>query len=338
MMRTTSANLSVFCLISIVMASVAGQPCRSFRVAKVKSIFAIAPSPVGSNVLFYGSEEESEGEIITGHLFRLRLDRADGAMNLKAPDASNPSPPVWRPDGDTAYFGTDDGIYQVSANGDAPPELLWKGSPSGLAISPDGVFLSFWHVEKGTDTLVVYDLKKKSEAHTWQLPDRFEGDKSSWDVVFERDGRALYARTYDQPSDTPLRRFDLETGKIAIVSSNCYAAAAGKDGVYFIEALGEARSLHKITSDHHPTLVAGSFAYDSLNSDGNQRWLISQDYRTRKMVLLDSETDAIKPIGKHEAGTILPDGKLLLVNGAEIVVSDSSCRTDKQTAGRTSRD
>jgi len=64
-----------------------------------------------------------------------------------------------------------------------PPELLWKGPSEGLAISPDGLLLAFWRVEKGADTLVLYDLKKKSEARTWRLPDRFESDKSGWDLA-----------------------------------------------------------------------------------------------------------------------------------------------------------
>ena len=327
MTTTRSVNLSVFCLILIVAAGAAGQQCKSVHVANAKSIFAIAPSPVGNNVLFYGSAEEAEGEIVTGNLFRLRLDGTEGnAVQLKAPDASNPPAPVWQPDGNSAYFETDEGIYQLSSAGEASPELLWKGPSDGLAISPDGILLAFWRVEKGTDILVLYDLKKKSEGRTWRVPDRFESDKSGWDMAFAHDGRALYARTYDQASSTPLKRFDLDSGNVTIVSPNSYAVAEGKDGVYFIAASGEARSLHKIVGGIRSSLVARDFGYDSLSSSGNQRWLVSQDYRTKEMALLDTETDVIKPIGKHESASVLSDGKLLFVKGAEITVSDSSCK------------
>jgi hypothetical protein len=312
-------------------ASVAGQQCGNVHVANVKSIFAIAPSPVTSNVLFYGSAEEAEGEIVTGKLFKLRLDSGEGdVVQLKAPDASNPPAPVWQPDGSSAYFETDQGIYQVSSAG-GPPEMLRKGPSDGLAISPDGGLLAFWRVGKGADTLVLYDLKKNSEARTWRVLDRFESDKSGWDLAFAHDGHALYACTYDQTSSTPLKRFDVSSGNVTVASPNSYAVAEGEEAVYFIAVSGIARSLHKIAAGARSSLVAKEFGYDSLTRSGNSRWLVSQDYRTKEMAVLDTQTDAIKPIGKHESAAVLSDGKLLLVKGAEITVGDSSCRADAHT-------
>jgi hypothetical protein len=311
----------------IVAAGAAGQQCKSVHIANVKSIFAMASSPVGSNVLFYGSEEEAEGEIVTGNLFRLRLDATSGVERVKSPDASNPPIPVWQPDGSSAYFETDGGIYQLSSAGDTP-ELIWKGPVEGLAISHDGFLLAFWRIEKDTDTLVLFDLKKKSEARTWRIPDRFEGDKSGWDIAFAHDGRALYARTYDQTSNTPLKRFDVGSGNVTVVSPNSYAAAEGKEAVYFIGVSGDARSLYKITAGVSSTLVAKEFGYDSLASSGNPRWLVSQDYRTKQMAVLDTQSDAMKTIGKLESAIVLADGKLLWAKGAELTVGDSTCKTD----------
>jgi len=326
---TKSVSLAVIC-VCLMTASVAGQQCRNVHVAHLKSIFAIAPSPVPSNVLFYGSAEEAEGEIVTGNIFKLRLDSGEGdVVQLKAPGASNPPVPVWQPDGSSAYFETDKGIYQVSSAG-GPPEMLWKGPSDGLAISPDGLWLAFWRVEKGTDTLVLYDLKKKSEARTWRVPDLFESDKGGWDMAFAHDGRALYARTYDQTSSTPLKRLDIGSGNLTVVSPNSYAVAEGTGAVYFIAVSGTDRSLHKVVDGAHSSLVAKSFGYDSLVGSGKSRWLVSQDYRTKEMAVLDTQTDAIKPIGKHESATVLSDGKLLLVKGAEITVGDPSCRADEQ--------
>jgi len=325
-----SVSLAVLC-VCLTAASVAGQQCRNVHVANVKSIFAISPSPVTSNVLFYGSAEEAEGEIVTGNLFKLRLDSgADDVVQLKAPDASNPPAPVWQADGSSAYFETDQGIYQVSSSG-GPAEMLWKGPSDGLAISRDGLRLAFWRVERGTDTLVLYDLKKKSEARTWRVPDLFESDKAGWDVAFAHDGRALYARTYDQTSSTPLKRFDVSSGKLTVVSPNSYAVAEGTGAVYFIAVSGTERSLHKIVDGVHSSLVAKNFGYDSLVRSGIARWLVSQDYRTKEMAVIDTQTDAIKPIGKHESAAVLSHGELLLVKGAEITVGDSSCRGGSPT-------
>ena len=327
MTTTRGMGLTALCVGVLLATGVMAQQCRSVHVADVKSIFAIAPSPVGAKVLFYGSAEEAEGEIVTGSVFRLRLDGAESkALRLKAPDASNPSAPVWQRDGSSAYFETDQGIYQLSSDGEAEP--LWKGPSTGLAISPDGLFLAFWRVGKGTDTLVLYDLKKKSETHTWPVPDRFESDKAGWDVAFAHDGHALYARTYDEPSSAQLKRFDISSGKVTLVNPDVYAVAEGKEAVYFIAVSGTARSLHKITAGVRSSVVAKEFVYDSLSGSGNSRWLVSQDYRTREMAVLDTETDAIKAIGKHESAAMLSDGKLLRVKGSEITIGDPSCKAD----------
>jgi len=319
-------SLIVLCVCLLLAYRVAGQQCKNVRVANIKSIFAIAPSPAASNVLFYGSAEKAEGEIVTGSLFRLRLAGGEiGVMQLKAPDASNPPTPVWKPDGSSAYFETDQGIYQLSSVAGSP-ELLWKGASAGLAISPDGLLLAFWRIDKGADTLVLYDLNKKSEVRSWSVPDRFESDKSGWDIAFAPGGHALYARTYDQTSSTPLKLFDIGSGNVTVMNPSSYAVAGGNKALYFIAASGTARSLYKITADARSSVVAKEFGYDSLTGSGKPRWLVSQDHRTKEMAVLDTETDAIKPIGKHEFATMLSDGTLLRVRGAEITIGDSTCR------------
>jgi hypothetical protein len=282
---------------------------------------------MGATVLFYGSAEEAEGELVTGTLFRLRLDGAENKIvQMKAPDASNPPAPVWQADGSSAYFETDKGIYRLSSAGGSP-ELVWKGLAEGITISSDGFLLAFWRVDKTADNLVLYDLRRRSEVRTWRVPDRFESDKSGWDLAFAHDGNALYARTYDEASTSPLKRFDSSSGKVGIVNPNCYAVAEGKKAVYFISVSGTARSLHKIAAEMgRPILVSKNFGYDTLSRGGNPRWLVSQDYRTKQTVVLDTEIDTVKPIGKCESAAVLSDGKVIVVSGPEITVGDASCR------------
>jgi hypothetical protein len=320
-------------------ANAAGQQCSNVHVANVKSIFAIAPSPVGRNVLFYASAEEAEGELVSGNLFRLRLNGADSSVaKLEAPNASNPSSPVWNLDGSAAYFETDQGIYQLSLAGGLP-KLLLKGASAGIAISPDGLLLAFWRVGQGADSLIVYDLSKHSEVRTWKVQDRFDSDKSGWDLAFAPDNYTLYARTYDETSSTPLKRFDLASGKVEIVSPDCYAVAEGKGAVYFIAVSDAAKSLRKIVdATGRSSLVAKDFGYDSLSTGGSPRWVVSRDYRTSETVILDTETDAIKSIGKHESATVLSDGRLLVVSGPDITVGDTSCKTREHAQSLDRRD
>ncbi len=325
---TTIKHLCLTALCACLMAAVstAGEQCSNLHVANVKSIFAIAPSPMGKNVLLYGSPEKAEGELVTGSLFRIRLGGANtNIVKIKSPIASNPPSPVWKPDGSVAYFETDQGIYQLKL-AFGSPELLWKGQSVGIAISPNGLLLAFWHVEQGADTLIVYDLGRHSETRTWKVPDRFESDKSGWDLAFTPDSRAIYARTYDDADSTPLKRFDIVSGKVEIVNPDCYAVAEGKGAVYFIAVSGATRSLHKIVGlTSRSSLVAKNFSYDSLSLGGGLRWLISQENRTSETAILDTETDAIKPIGKRELASVLSDGRLLVVDGPHVTVGDVSC-------------
>lgn len=317
-------------LVCLTGAGVSGQRCKNVKVTNVKSIFAIAPSPAGAIVLFYGSAEEAEGEIVAGKPFMLRLGQIgnDMAKELTTPEASNPPLPVWQPDGSSVYFETDDGIYQLRSSTDESPKLLWKGPSEGMAISSDGLFLAFWRVGKGTDTLILYDLKKNSEVRSWPIPDRFESDKSGWDIAFAHNGQALYARTYDETRNSPLKRFEITSGKVSIVSSDCYAIVAGKDSTYFIAVSGEVRTLQKVTASGRPSLVAKDFTYDSLSIGGNPRWLVSQNYRTKEAVLFDTEEGAIKSIGKCDSAAVMSDGKILEVHGSEITVGDASCKPE----------
>ncbi len=303
-----------------------GKPCTTTSLPETKSIFSISPSPEGKDILLYGSREEAEGEIVTGRLFHLHLGgKEEKISRLQVPEASNPPPPVWQADASTAYFQTDQGIYKL----DLPSglaELMLDGPSEGLTISSDGLLLAFWRVGKGSDTLVLYDLKKKAETRTWRIPDRFESEKSGWDLAFAHDGHILYARTYDQAGTTPLRAFNTSNGKVAIVHTNCYAAAEAGNAVYFIGVSGAERSLRKIAGTRNlSSVVAKNFEYDSLSRGGSLRWLVSQNYRTKEVVILDSHTDAIRKIGKHESAAALSDGTLLLIRGNEITINGPSC-------------
>lgn len=321
--RRIGTTIVCFCL--AMTGSIVGQQCRTFQAAQLKSIFAMSASPTGRHVLFYASDETAEGELVTGNIFDLKLDgTTSGATQLHAPSATNPPSAVWKRDGSTAYFDTDKGIYQVSL-AEGVPKLIWSGHSAGLAIAPNGHLLAFWRVSAGIDTLTLYDLDRQSEVHRWHVSDAFESDKSGWDLAFAPDSRSLYARTYDENNRTPLKRFDLITGKVHIESLDCYAVAEGKGANYYIANSNGARSLHKLGADNHDVVVAKVFDYDSLEYGGNLRWIVSQDFRSNETALLDTTTDTIERIGEQEAVAVLPDGQLLLAKGSVLSIGSAAC-------------
>jgi hypothetical protein len=311
------------------------QQCMKVRVPGIRSIFAIAPSPVAGNVLFYGSPQEPEGELLTGKLFRLQLRGASPTtVPVTGHESSNPPTPVWQPDGNSAYFNTDDGIYRLDSAGKAPA-LLWSGLSQGLAISDNGVLLAFWHVENGTDTLVLYNLSKNSVERRWRIPDRFESDKSGWDLAFSRDSNHLYARTFDESSRTPLKRFDISNGKTTVVASNAYAVAQSRHGVYFIAASDISKSLQKIDERTGASeVVVANFKYESLSKGGNPRWLVSGDYKHRAFAIIDTLQNEISSVGRRDAAAVLSDGRLILAHDGEMMIGNHSCKSGKPRTGK----
>ena len=193
MIRSSDLVLGFFCVGMLAVGGSAGQVCRSIRVAGVKSIFAMAPSPVGTTVLFYGSTERAEGEYLRGALFRLQLDTREGRVSrVNAPLATDPAAAVWQPDGSAAYFEADQGVYQLASGADTPA-LLSKGTTAGLAISSNGALLAFWRLDQDAYSLVVLDVKRRAEVRTWPLETRFGADVGSFDLAFAPDGSALYS-------------------------------------------------------------------------------------------------------------------------------------------------
>ena len=133
------------------------QPGRLIHVPNIKGIFSITVSPVGSEVLFYGSRDELEGEILSGSLFRLNLNSQKfSVVHINATQASNPTTPVWQADGSAAFFQCDDGIYKLYSN-NIIPKLIWRGIAEGMAISKNEKFL----VIKGQALIELRDIYSK---------------------------------------------------------------------------------------------------------------------------------------------------------------------------------
>ena len=195
--------------------------------------------------------------------------------------------------------------------------------PAGLAISPDGRRLAFWGWNDRNADLIVWDLHKNSLVRSWQTPIQYGSEKFAWDLAFAPNGNSLYARTYDEESVRPLKRFEIGSGEITVASPDSDGLAAGKDAVYFIAVSDERSSLRKIPGGQgEVALVAEDFRYNTLSAGGNARWIAAQNYKSGEMIVLDTQTDTVKPVGKHSSVAVLSDGSLVLVDGAKITVAD----------------
>ena len=323
----TKEHIGLFAFaFSIALMNGFSQTCSTTRIADVKSILSASASPTGQNILFYGSKEEADGEVSLGYIFDFVLSGSGrGVFRLKVPAATNPAHPVWKDDGTAAYFDTDKGVYRFDPR-NHHAALVWSGVVAGLAIAPMGGLLAFWRVGRGSETLIVFDPARRSEVQTWDVRDRFESDHSGWDLAFSPDGRSLYARTYDESHRTPLKRFDLKTRKIEIEDEDCAALAAGNGSVYYISNLESSKILYKIAgSDDRGSPVLKSLGYDTLFAGGNSRWIVMENLRSLRIGFLDTETDTIKAMEQQNIMTVLPDGRLMVGNGARISIGPASC-------------
>ena len=265
------------------------QPGRLIHVPNIKGIFSITVSPVGSEVLFYGSRDELEGEILSGSLFRLNLNSQKfSVVHINATQASNPTTPVWQADGSAAFFQCDDGIYKLYSN-NIIPKLIWRGIAEGMAISKNEKFLAFWKIEDSISTLIVLDIKNKKEIRSWRLPLRFESDKIGWNLAFSQDDQILYARTFDEASKTPLKSFNITNAKIEIIEPNCLAVSQNNKATYYIAELKHNRILKKIIPyDTDSKLIINQFNFDCLVGGENSRWITAKKYSSKETVIIDS--------------------------------------------------
>jgi hypothetical protein len=300
--------------------------CNKVQIKEVASLFSASASPAQPAVLFYGSKEIAEGELVIGTPFKLQVSLNE-VRPINVPAASNPTPPVWEPGGREAYLETDDGIYRLDIH-TGETVLFLKGVSEGLALSPDGRLIAFWRVAKNNRILTVYDVRAKTEVKSWPIPYNFEGEPSGYEVVFSGDGKTIFARTFDRPTQISLKSFSLRSGKVALIDPNCYGAARGSDGIYFISVAKDAnkRSLRKIGSaEANSKEVISEFPYDSLNSSANFRWISAQDFRTHNFGVFDSGNGSLKRIGKFDAGTVLQSGEFIGTRGSMIIESPDSC-------------
>ena len=328
-------RLAALCASLSMAAGAAAQEAGPFRVPD--SIFNISPSPSGREVLFYHDTEAGGGYRI-GDLYRLKLGSAQNeAVRVNVPQAAfNPPYPVWQADGSAAYFKGSKGIYRLNTSG-GEPELPIPGWTEGLAISPDGLQLAFWRtsgkVGEGKDVLVLWDIEKKTEARTWEVPSGAYGsERERWDIMFTADGHALYARTYDREAGTPLQRFDIDNGGIVQVDEYVESIANSKKAIYYIMPAGSQEQykveLHKIGADGTQAVVSKDFRFTHILQSANPRWIVAVTYHSEgdgkgfcEYAILDTETDTVKPAGTHDDVNVLSDGRLLLLDGTELRIA-----------------
>jgi hypothetical protein len=301
------------------------------QVPRAKYFFSPAAAPSGKVFAVNASEQAPEGELTSGFLTLVGMDHTPILTKRLSTSESQDTdtPPKWTSNGSKLLFVTTTGIHTMS-NKTLETRILRKGSFEGLAISPDDSKLAFWNLAPSKEhdyTLVVIDLASNTEVRSWTMPNNYDADQYGFEIAFAADSRSLFARTYDTEGRTPLKKFELISGQVTVVSENCSGLASSKDAIYFIESGDQGPVLRTIRGgDSQPTVAAQVFPYDDLMTSGTGRWLVARELRTRKLALVDSTNNSVHAVaGRCDSLTVLANDEIVYFKGGVIGTSASVC-------------
>jgi len=302
------------------------------RVRKAVRLFGATPSPAGSAVLAYAQTEESPGEFTEGAPVLLQLDPQPTARSLDAPPSlDDPCSTAWSPDGSEVYFITESGIQSFGLHSGQIVQQF-EGVFAGLALSSDGSRLATWNL-KGPDTdhhsysLTVYDLGSKKVVRSWVLPLQYTGDQYGHEIAFFDGDREVLARTYDMEGSTPLKRFQLSTGAVGIISSNAWSFVTAGSNAYIFEERKAGFTLMMLRQGAEgPELIASDVPFNSFAPSANPDILAAENLRTGAIALYRTQPGRFERIGSGcTAAVPLADGRIVYISGNAVVASPAGC-------------
>lgn len=286
-------------------------------------VFGLSASPKAPELLGFVASEGADGEFVEGVPTLASVGSA-GQVKLNALDAPKGpddfSIPVWSSDSSIAYLLLDSGIFQFDLPSHKSTRLL-SGNMTGLALSRSGNELAFWLSEKGSETLVLFDLRKMKERWRSKISNQYEGDEYGHELAFSPDDELLYARCYDETNRTPLRMYDIKTGANRVFTANVTSVASYERGIIFIEVRGRVKKLVIVTSARKHVFWKSETSFTKLNSSGSHRWVVLQNLATKEVGLVDSQSLLTNKLGfACDAATVLSDGTIVCSLNGKVTV------------------
>jgi len=299
-----------------------------------KYLFGLSASPAGRVVALYVAKE-GDGEYILGRPTLVWLGERGVIKTqiLPVPESLiSSASPIWSADAKSVYFHADDGIYKVLLDSSIPRiRKIVSGITEGLVLSPDEKLLAYldWDRGKGRahnmTSLRAVDLNTGKRAREWTLPVRYEGDKGWFNVVFGPQN-SLYAKTYDEEATSPLKRFDLSTGKIETLCSDFIDMVMTSKGLYFTPTKGKVRLL-RISPDGGQETLTAPGRYNSLTLSADGHSMVGVVYETKTIYLIDVQTGSARMLAKGcEDAAVLADGTVVYSSGGKLLLNPDGCR------------
>ena len=294
-----------------------------YTISGGKVVVAMTTSPADSLVLVFSmnpgdSDEDASAspaiiDLDKGKISRFAMESLASALNA-----------VWKKDGEHVLVGTDNGIFEADAEriDESPKRIVAsKSMTHGIALSRSESRLAYWTWNDKSLQLVVRDAATSKIIRAWTLPLNYGSEPSGFEIAFE-DENTVYAYTFDTQWGTPLKRFDLATGKFQTIARDCIALASGATAIYYIENSKPAPVLKKISAGKVETLSSVT-GYDGLRTSADGRWIAL--WGRGKSAILDTTSDDISAKSTCESMAMLSNGTPLYVKGAQISSNPAVC-------------
>ncbi|GEM_PF-2886051 len=318
-------NKSILCLLVFMTSnsSVARADDYHYTISGDNVIVAMTTSPVDSLVFVFSMRQGDSDEDASASPAIIELDHGK-ISRFDIQSLASDLNAVWTKDGKHVLFGTEKGIFEADAEKreENPKRIVASESMThGIALSRSQSRLAYWKWNDKSLQLVAQDVATSKVIRAWTLPFEYGSEPGGFDIAFEGEN-TVYAYTFDTQWGTPLKRFDLITGKIQTVAPDCMGLAQGTTAIYYIENSKPVAILKKISAGKVHTLFSVA-DYDSLRSSAGGRWIALRG-RT-KSAILDTSSDKISAKSTCESMGILSNGTALYVQGAEVSSNPAVC-------------
>jgi len=242
----------------------------SYKVDRAKMLFGLSSPGSGSMIMTFASMQD-EGEDVTGtpKIIDLKTGKRRSFDKLETfPLDANVS---WIRDGKEVVFETVAGIFEIAIDdANAIPVKRIAGQTHGLAFSPTESRIAYWKMGKDTLSLIVQDASSGKVLRSWKLPFAYGGEASGFELAFVGEDR-LYARTFDRPDVTPLKEFDLSSGKAKTINLDCLSLVSANDTLYFLAGERAKGAVYALEQGAAVRISSAPF-YTGMRLAGNQ-WI-----------------------------------------------------------------
>jgi hypothetical protein len=304
----------------------------SYKVDRAKLLFGLSSPGSGSMIMTFAATQD-EGEDVAGVLKIIDLKTGISRSFEKLETFPLNASVSWVREGKEVVFESVEGIYQIRIDdANSAPVRRIAGRTHGLAFSPSESRMAYWKLNEGSLSLIVRDKSSGRVLHSWVLPFAYGGEASGFELAFVGEDR-LYARTFDRSDATPLKEFDLLTGKVKTINPDCLSLASANDTLYFLAGEGAKGAIYTLEQGAAIHVSPAPF-YTGMRIAGNQ-WITLSG--TKRSAILDLRSKLLRYQTTCDEVTMIEPDTPVYEKGNRLSTDTALCSPSSTEAGLRTR-